>query len=170
MAKARDYVIAELDRLGGTEMIMSTNLRLRKDELPYSNQITPEDPGAAVYFQLEGEPMVIACDKFATVGENLWAIAKTIDAIRAIKRWGSSELMNKAFTGFKALPEQTSHGKRAWYEVLDVSPELPSQVLHETARKNYRALCKIYHPDTGGDNDKWNELQEAWTQYLVTLE
>lgn len=49
---------------------------------------------------------VIACDQFREVRLNLCAIAMTIKAIRQIERCGTSSLLERAFKGFSALPEQ----------------------------------------------------------------
>ena len=48
---------------------------------------------------------VIACDSFREVRLNLCAIVQTIKAIRQIERAGTSSLLERAFKGFQALPE-----------------------------------------------------------------
>lgn len=50
----------------------------------------------------------IACDAFAEVRLNLAAIVNTIRAIRQIERCGTSTLLERAFKGFAALPENAS--------------------------------------------------------------
>lgn len=92
VARSRDVVIAELKRAGVADwkVVISTNLPLRRDGLPYSNQKEPDDTGAAVYWKdRKGKQLVLACDKYDTVGDNLYAIGKTIEATRGIERWGS---------------------------------------------------------------------------------
>lgn len=49
---------------------------------------------------------VIACDAFREVRLNMNAIVQTIKAIRSIERAGTSSLLERAFKGFSALPEQ----------------------------------------------------------------
>jgi hypothetical protein len=83
--------------------------------LPYAKYKTPDDPGVAVYFELNGRSQVFACDKWDRVEDNLQAIRKTIEAIRGIERWGSSEMLNRIYKGFQALPEQTGPSThQAW--------------------------------------------------------
>ena len=53
-------LIEELERLGAKSIVISTNIVLRNDGLPRSGQKAPEDPGVAVYFEHEGEPMTMA--------------------------------------------------------------------------------------------------------------
>ena len=94
---ATEKIIHEMKLFGGTDLIISSNLKLRLDGLPYSNQRSPEDKGIAVYFTFKGEQKVIACDTFDLIGCNLWAVAKTIEAMRGIDRWGCSQIIDKAF-------------------------------------------------------------------------
>src|SRR5512137_467519 len=44
----------EMERLGATDVVISTNVPTRKDGLPYSGAREPDDHGAAVYFRLAG--------------------------------------------------------------------------------------------------------------------
>src|SRR4051794_28270933 len=56
----------ELDRLGGTNATLSTNVSLRLDGRPRSDQ-APADPGAAIYFAFKGRATVLACDTYLDV-------------------------------------------------------------------------------------------------------
>ena len=89
--------------MGGSGVILSTNIPLRNDGLPYANSREPNDPGVAVYFQHKKREMCFACDAFKTVRENAYSIGKTIEALRGIERWGASDMMERAFRGFAAL-------------------------------------------------------------------
>lgn len=44
------------------------------------------------------------------------------------------------------------------YQVLGVSSSTPK----EEIRKVYRKLCRKYHPDNGGDANKFDEVNKAW--------
>ncbi len=157
-AYARDGLMEEIRRLGGEQVILSTNVELRKDGLPYANTRNPTDPGAAVYFNLDGEPQVFACDRWTKVEDNIQAIRKTIEALRGIERWGSSEMLNRIYRGFKALPESgTATQNQAWWVVLQVSPDAPLKEIE----KAYRARAKEIHPDIGGSNEELLSLNLA---------
>ena len=84
--KATTFVLDELRRMGIWEedIIISTNLVLRNDGYPRSSQRAPEDPGASVWWQLGESHQVIACDQYNRVADNLYAIGKTIEAMRGI--------------------------------------------------------------------------------------
>lgn len=140
-------LLAEIRRLGGGQVVISTNVRLRNDGLPYSGDRPPEDKGVAVYFNLKGRQMVFACDKWAKLEDNLRSIHKTIEALRGIERWGASDMMERAFSGFTALPD---HTHRTWRQVLGV----PAGAGLDECRAARAALMKQYHPDTSTTPDK----------------
>ncbi len=110
MGTTAQFLCEELQKLGATGVVVSTNLPLTPDD-----RIRPEkpvDPGVAVYFQHHGRSMVFACDKYEGIAYNLQAIAKTIAAIRGIEGWGTSEMMDRAFSGFKKLTATASEQER----------------------------------------------------------
>ena len=168
IAKATDKIQEEMRLFGGTNLIVSSDLKLKLNGFPYSNQKTPSDPGVAVYFTYDKEQRVIACDSFNKIGCNLWAIAKTIEALRGIDRWGCSEIIAKAFTGFTALPEHASAsvGKRNWWEILRVSRNHTNT--KEQMKSWYNYILKKYHPDNPdtGDQSEFIEIQKAYKDYL----
>lgn len=155
----------ELHLLGARDVIVSTNLRLRNDGLPMSSQRNPEDAGAAVYFQLNGKPRVLACDRWLTVGENLWAIAKDIEAQRGRIRWGVGTL-DQAFTGYAALPAQTGED---WQSALGLN--LTATVDEVNAK--YRQMIKERgaHPDLNdGAREEFERLTRARDAALKALQ
>lgn len=69
-------VTEELRRMGvvGDDLIISTNVPTRLDGMPRSDRADPTDSGAAVYWQLPGEPMLcLAIDRYDRVADNLAA-------------------------------------------------------------------------------------------------
>ena len=160
--KATQKIISEMKLFGGTNLIISSNLKLRQDGLPYSSQKQPNDQGVAVYFTYQKEQKVIACDSFDKIGCNLWAIAKTIEAMRGIDRWGCSEIITKAFTGFTALPESTQND---WWQILEVEPTAND----EEIKTAYRRLAKKYHPDIAGNDTHFKKIKEAYDKTKVNV-
>lgn len=74
----------QLYLLDATNIIVT----LRLDGRPYANQRIA-DTGVAVYFTRKGREQAVACDKWDSIRDNLQAVAKTIEALRAIERWGT---------------------------------------------------------------------------------
>lgn len=154
--QAREFLFAEIRRMGGTNVVLSTNVPLRNDGLPRANMPNPADPGAAVYFKHKKHDLVFACDKYQKCTDNVYAIAKTIEAMRGIERWGASELLERAFTGFKALPEK---GSQAWREILGIPRE--QFVTRQVIEDRFRELVKERHPDAGGNDEDFRQLLSA---------
>jgi DnaJ-domain-containing protein 1 len=142
--------------MGGTKIVVSTNLPLFRDGYPMTSAMEPKDPGVAVYFLLDQRPMAFACDRFQHVYENIEAIAKTIHALRGIARWGASDMMERAFTGFKALADGPSED---WRQVLGF--EAFETVTRKMVDSQYRELVKQHHPDMGGDREDFERVMRA---------
>jgi len=157
--RVRDGLLAELARLGATDVVLSSNIPLRRDGLPYANQRRPDDPGIAVYFKYHGKPMCFACDQYATVAQNTRAIALTIAALRGIERWGASDMMERAFRGFTAIPERAS---QPWREVFGFKAD--EVMTLDLIEQRFRALAHQHHPDKGGDAVLFNQLVFAREQ------
>jgi hypothetical protein len=119
-SKAHSLLTAELGRLGATGTVISSNVPLKADGTMRLDR-EPVDPGVAVYFQRDEKQMVFACDQYDRMGDNLLAIAKTIEAMRGIERWGAGEITDRAFSGFKGLPANASEGEDCW-KVLGLAP------------------------------------------------
>ncbi len=164
MTAARRSFFEEIDRLGATDVVLSTNIELRRDGLPCANRRTPTDTGVAVYFNLDGAQQCIPCDRWNRVADNLYAIAKTIEALRGIDRWGAKDMVSAAFTGFQALPEVGGTGGSAswWVELgIDALERDP-----EAIRAAYKTRARATHPDTGGSDEEFHRVQEAFRMAL----
>jgi uncharacterized protein with HEPN domain len=156
-------VIHQLEMLGATNIVISSNMQYKADGVPYARQQRLADTGIAIYFKLNSNEQCIPCDKWTTLEDNLRAIAKTIEALRGIERWGAKEMVNAAFRGFKALPETIimgEHTARAWWEILQVSPNADMDVIEAA----YKRLLHKAHPDKGGSDFAFQELQYAFNQ------
>jgi hypothetical protein len=160
ISQATQRVMDELKRFGVSDwnIIISSNLQLRQDGLPRSGQANPTDPGVAVYWTKGKEGQrCMAIDRYDRVADNLAAIAATLDAMRAIERHGGATILDRAFSGFAALP----------------SPEQPFQVLgvganasREEVERAYRLLASKHHPDRGGDEQQMARINTARDQLL----
>lgn len=161
LANARDLLINEVRLLGGSSLIISTNIPLRLDGLPRSGYAAPRDAGVAIYFKRAKQDMAFACDRWDRVEDNIYAIAKTIDALRGVARWGSGDMLKAAFTGFAALPAPfVASVKRDWQAVLELQDLL--QPSEDDIRRAYQRLASKFHPDrAGGDAAKMAELNQA---------
>jgi DnaJ-domain-containing protein 1 len=69
-------------------------------------------------------------------------MCKTIEAIRGIERWAASDMIERAFTGFMALPGGSSDD---WWSVLKIEKTATLEEIKQARNK----LARIYHPDVG---------------------
>jgi len=161
IAEGTMRVLEQLARMGidRQDVVISTNLTLRLDGLPRSGQPAPRDAGAAVYWQTsKGERRVMAIDQYYRVEDNLAAIAATLDAMRAIERHGGAQILDRALTGFVALPAPS--GQRKWRDVLEVPAGW--NVCLDDVKDRYRRLARERHPDRpNGSNAAMSELNVA---------
>ena len=151
----------QLDLMDASNVVVTTNSELRRDGRPYANKRI-SDAGVAVYFTRKGREQAIACDNWDSIRDNLQAVAKTIEALRGIERWGTGEMVDAAFQGFTAIPASASAGitvrpKRAWHDVLGVAPDAPREVIGADGK----AMQRKTHPDAGGSDAEFQEVQEA---------
>lgn len=161
IAQAASRLSRELDLFDfpDSHRVLSTNLTLRRDGHPRSDQRPPDDPGVALYFRMDGESYSLACDRWDRVADNIAAIAAHLGAMRGQDRWGVGN-PRQAFAGYKALPAPAS--VKPWFEVLEI-PENAESPLREAA---FRRLAKIHHPDVpgGGSIAAMQEINRAWEE------
>ncbi len=137
-------MLEELRKMGATDAVISSNLALRNDGLPRSGQRQPQDPAVAVYFNLDGESMVMGRDAFDRVEENIRSLTLAIQGLRQVDRHGGGTMFKRAFSGFTALPPPDQMSAIAtpapsnWFDVLGVAPDCALSV----AEAAWKALSR----------------------------
>lgn len=164
MSAARDDLLRSLKLLGARDLVVSSDVPTRRDGVLYSNYLEPDDPGVAVYWLQKGQPRVMACDAWRKVHHNVRAIGLAIDGLRAIERSGASQILERAFAGFAALPaEAGANGAPPWRDVFGVTA---GEFTRDEIERMYRAAARLRHPDAGGTHDAMAELNRARDEAL----
>ena len=165
MDAAQQYLRLEVKRLGGTNLVVSTNLPLRQDGQLYADYMRRkiDDPGVAIYFKRRGKYISLCCDNYKTVWENIYALGKGVEALRGLERWGISEFLDRAFTGFTALPDSKPIIAVDIWHVLGLNLK-PGTV--DEVHSAYRSKAKLCHPDAGGTTQAFQQLQECYQKAL----
>lgn len=168
LTQARDDLVSSLKLIGATDVVLSTNIPIRRDGLPRMDMPEPTDPGVAAYW-VEGhgdkaKNRVIACDHWRKVRDNMRAVGLAVEALRALKRSGATQVAERAFTGLTALA--AANPGRDWRAVLGFNGGKPTT---EAINAAYRALALKRHPDHGGTAAELAELIEARNQALRAI-
>ena len=130
-------------------VVLSSNVDLMNDN--------PADPGAAVWFMMDGQWVAFAVDRFRDVASNVQAIHHIIEARRTELRYGGLEIVRQTFRSFIALPSPAGEKKRTWREILGAG-QFPTA---NEIERLYREKAKTAHPDAGGSDAAMAELNWA---------
>lgn len=165
MDKAQQFLRNELRLMGASNLIVSTNIPLRRDGMMYADWMNKkiDDSGVAIYFKHNNKDVTMCCDKYNKIWENVYALGKGIEGLRTIARHDISEFIERAFKGFTALPEQVD--TRVWFEILSVAPTVTKQDLLNA----YRQKAMEFHPDKGGTHDQFIKIQAAYKEGLEQI-
>lgn len=146
----------ELERLGGERIVLSIDVDMverRGVWQPRLRRATFDDPAVAVYFDLEGNGICLASDRYNHPEANVRAIGLSVQATRALSRYGVMETA-KTFAGFRALPAAGED----WRAVFRIEgrPDFA------TVKAKYRQLAASAHPDRGGNPHEMQRLNAAF--------
>lgn len=166
----------ELDCIGTTQAIISlaltsADIRVR-DNMPRASA-RPTDPGVVLNIKCRQGDLQFACDTYTDWQDNLRAISLTMNALRAVDRYGCAKQAQQ-YTGWKALPPGpqeiavSAHNDEMAARVLSAtSGYATADILRDSMRCKdaYRKAAKATHPDvTGGNGSKFRQVQEAYEQ------
>lgn len=147
----------QLRLLGVKSVVLSSNYTLGQHE--------PADPGVVAYGLYEGQQIAIPCDRWKTIEGNLRAIARTIEAMRGMERWGAKNMIRAMFQGFTAI---RGPGPKPWREVLGIREQ--ERVDADIIEKRRRVLAAQHHPDVpGGNPELMSEINAAADRALQEL-
>jgi hypothetical protein len=158
-------IMDEIKMMRAGDLIISSNIPLRRDGYPRSEYPRNIDPAAAVYFSHGGRFYGLGCDLYTDPAQNLAAIASHLEATRAILRYGVATA-EEMFTGFAALPGPSA--KRRWWAVLGIREG--DAVDEAIVRARWSELARQHHPDRpGGDAGRMAEINAARDEALADL-
>lgn len=162
----------EAEKLGADLIVLQidvTEADLRRDGM-LRTHATVGYPGVVITLNSRHGPLRYATDAYEQRWQggltswqaNVRAIALSLEALRAVDRYGVTN-RGEQYTGWKQLSAGTSKG--GFTSAVEAEAWMRRQVTGDyanaTPRDIYRLLVKHYHPDRGGDPDKWDRLDQA---------
>lgn len=130
---------SELRLLGVKQVVLSSNCALGME--------TAADSGVVAFGVFDEQQIAIPCDRWTTVAANVRAIAKTVNALRGLDRWGAQHMIRAMFQGFRLLGSPS----KSWRDILGIGPH--DRVTREHVEARRRTLASMHHPDVTGRND-----------------
>lgn len=160
-AAARDALLEEVWRHTSQNVTFSSNFQPGRQG-PQEGRRRPEDEGIAIYFQRNGKPYVMACDRYHDAEGNMRSLTLALEALRQLERHGGGIMLERAFEGFAALPPPPS----CW-EVLGIPA---AGATAAEVNRAFRSQSAQLHPDvTGGDAEPFKRLTAARADALRAL-
>lgn len=162
--ETKELLCAEVRKQGARDVVVRLDVSeddIRDDGLLRAAS-RPGYHGVIVHFEGKYGPIEMPCDKFDSWTENLRAIALTLHRLRLADLYGVTT-KGEQYAGWKALPGPTANFKTLEQAVSWAIQEAKSLGYDglEIWDNIYRFLVKKFHPDTGGDAEKFHKLQEA---------
>lgn len=162
----------ELQKLGAKDVVLAIDL---PNPAHWNMQGAPRadaraaSPAVVVSFtNRDGVRLTFPCDTYSDWQTNVYAIARSLENLRAVDRYGVTQ-GDAQYVGFRALPPGGGTGPRAMSaeeaaEIIAQYSELPAHVIlaePSVARVAIRAAKRNTHPDVGGDADEFKRVGEA---------
>lgn len=175
-AKTLELLADELRRLAARQVVIQAGFSpydIRNDGWPRSNAKKPVDPGVIVSFQSKHGPLSYPCDRFTDWQDNLRAIALSLQALRAVDRYGVTRRAEQ-YRGWTQLPPPppqpppfsgfaTKHAAAEWLLKVTGEPFRPHVVIDDLLVREaaIRTARRRLHPDAGGSHEEFIRIEQA---------
>lgn len=143
-----------------------TRDQIRNDGWPRADA-RPTQPGVILKYKTNQGQFAWPCDKFTDYRANMRAIALTLQALRAIARYGVTTEKGEQYTGWLQLPasSETDELTALALEIIaigNLSIE-PDQLLSssEALAAAWRAAITVAHPDLTGNSQQAASVNTA---------
>jgi hypothetical protein len=147
----------ELHALDAKNIVLELDLRerdIRLDGMPRADA-RPGSPAVVLSFDSRYGPLRYATAEYDDWQDNLRAIALSMQALRAVDRYGVSK-RGEQYRGWKALPP----GPVDAAEQIQTSEQALAYLAEEWDGDLRRAIMET-HPDRGGDEDEFRKVVRA---------
>ncbi len=166
--RALDHLERECQHLRAPHIIIEADFResdIRLDGWPYANA-RPRSPRVVLTLpQSKYGPLRYPCDTYTTWEANVRAIALALEALRAVDRHGVTR-RGEQYAGWKALTAGKASdmtAEAAATVLAGFSGVTEEQIAEDVglARAALRVATKRTHPDVGGSDEAFHQVQTA---------
>lgn len=168
-SSTRALLLDEVRHLNGKNLVLGMDVsesQIRLDGEIYANA-KPASPAVEVAFESKHGPLMYRCDRYLAPyyrqGEhwqhNVRAIALTLQALRAVDRYGAAE-SGEQYAGYRQLastPHQMS--ETTAMTVIRNAAGVPDGTIINKAV--FTAARRNTHPDRTGDRAAWDQVEAA---------
>lgn len=149
-----------LFNINAADALISTNIELTKGGKPrQSGAMAYPDPGVSIFFRLNGETVLLQCDRFERVADNLMALVRYIDGCRVLVALGVSKTVDDMFRGSQP---RNKRRVKSWREVLEFDdPAFP--LTKALVRTRYLELFR------SAPNDHKKEIGDAFESAMQEM-
>lgn len=169
-ARSCQLLADELRRVKATACVLQVEIEerhFRNDGLPRADAPT-YGPGVVLSFtHPSAGALMYPCDRYDDWRDNLHALALSLEALRAVDRYGVTKNAEQ-YRGWKALPASTDGpmDREEAARVIASESGRTGQAAAILAREDLRARAirdalKATHPDAGGNVDAFHRVQRA---------
>jgi hypothetical protein len=152
-----DLLYRELRALEASGIIIELDIAdsdIRLDGLPRANARLQRSEAIAVSFDSPHGPLRYVTNEYGRWEANLRSIALTLQALRAVDRYGTSK-RGEQYRGFRAIPASTDPADQI------ATAEQARAVIEELGGGSIREALRATHPDHGGDADDFRRVTKA---------
>lgn len=164
-ADTMDLLVSEINRLGLRGAI-ALRLDVQRGDIRLDGMLRANAvvrwPGVVVSFESRFGPLSYATDAYDHWQANIRAIALSLEALRAVDRYGVSK-SGEQYAGWRAIES----GKPAGFASVDEAIRWLREITGITdptvsAGPLLRRAAAMWHPDrNGGDRTNWDRLDQA---------
>ncbi len=119
-------------------------------------------PGAIFRYMRNGIWQTVTCAQFANRGDNLRQIFFLLDRLRKAEKFGVQYVALTSTKEVIAVNGASERERRLElldaYDILGISPDDPTELIERT----FRTKSMYYHPDKGGNPEKFKRLAAAY--------
>jgi hypothetical protein len=156
-----DDLEREIGHLNGKAVVIQAGFDardIRNDGWPRSSARAKE-PGVVVSFQTPNGPLSFPCDTYDAWEDNLRAIALSLEALRAVNRYGVTKHAEQ-YQGFKALSAPGAENGMSREQAVEFIRRWGGA--EGGLEDAYRRAARVLHPDVStGSHEQFVELAKA---------